>query len=73
MKRTSPVALRTGLYVKGRWVDPGPGGGAGWLRVSDPATGERVGQVVAATAQQARSVVEAAHVAFPSWSGLAPD
>lgn len=70
MKVTSPLSLQSGLYVNGRWAEPDDGGR---LAVNDPATGEPAGQVVAATAEQARAAVDAAHAAFPLWSGLAPD
>jgi succinate-semialdehyde dehydrogenase / glutarate-semialdehyde dehydrogenase len=66
----SPRAVTTasGLYIGGRWCD-----GAGRLTVTDPAAGAPVGEVVAATADQAREAVAAANAAFPAWSGLPPD
>jgi len=70
VKLTSPITLESGLYVNGRWLEPAE---ASWLSVSDPATGDPVGRVVAATAQQARAAVDAAHAAFPGWGALAPD
>ena len=57
-----------GLYIDGSWR-----AGAGSLTVSDPATGAPVGAVVAATADDARAAVAAAHAAFPAWSALSPD
>jgi succinate-semialdehyde dehydrogenase/glutarate-semialdehyde dehydrogenase len=62
------VEAASGLYVDGRWRD-----GTDRLAVTDPATGERVGDVIAATADQAREAVIAAHAAFPEWSALSPD
>jgi succinate-semialdehyde dehydrogenase / glutarate-semialdehyde dehydrogenase len=66
----SPRAVTTasGLYIGGRWCD-----GAGRLTVTDPAAGAPVGEVVAATADQAREAVAAANAAFPAWSALPPD
>jgi succinate-semialdehyde dehydrogenase / glutarate-semialdehyde dehydrogenase len=66
----SPRAVTTasGLYIGGRWCD-----GAGRLTVTDPAAGAPVGEVVAATADQAREAVAAANSAFPAWSALPPD
>jgi succinate-semialdehyde dehydrogenase/glutarate-semialdehyde dehydrogenase len=68
VSRHRAVEAASGLYVGGRWRD-----GADRLPVTDPATGAPVGEVVAATAGQAREAVAAAHAAFPSWSALAPD
>jgi succinate-semialdehyde dehydrogenase / glutarate-semialdehyde dehydrogenase len=70
MKPSTPITLENGLYINGRWVDAG---GADRLAVNDPATGELVGQVVAATPEQTRDAIRAAAAAFPAWSGLAPD
>jgi len=70
MKLTTPIALESGLYVNGRWLD---GDGVVRLAVNDPATGNPLGQVVAATPEQARDAIRAAATAFPAWSGLAPD
>ena len=62
------VTAASGLFVDGRW-----GTGTDRLEVTNPATGEPVGEVVAATGEQARAAVAAAHAAFPGWSALAPD
>jgi succinate-semialdehyde dehydrogenase/glutarate-semialdehyde dehydrogenase len=62
------VETASGLYVGGRWRD-----GADRLTVTDPATGAPVGEVVAATADDAREAVRAAHAAFPVWAALSPD
>jgi succinate-semialdehyde dehydrogenase / glutarate-semialdehyde dehydrogenase len=64
------LTTRSGLYVDGRWVEPEP---PRWLVVHDPATGEEVGRVVAATPAAARQATEAAEAAFPSWSSLPAD
>ena len=62
------VEAASGLYIGGSWR-----GGADRLTVADPATGAPVGEVVAATAEQAREAVAAAHAAFPAWSAASPD
>jgi succinate-semialdehyde dehydrogenase / glutarate-semialdehyde dehydrogenase len=62
------VDAASGLYVGGGWRE-----GADRLTVTDPATGATVGDVVAATADQAREAVAAARAAFPAWSALSPD
>jgi acyl-CoA reductase-like NAD-dependent aldehyde dehydrogenase len=43
------------------------------LTVEDPATGGTVGEVVAASSDQVREAVAAAHAAYPAWSALSPD
>ncbi len=63
------VTAASGLFVDGRWRVREL---TGWT-VTNPATGEPVGAVVAATAEQARAAVAAAHAAFPAWSALSPD
>jgi succinate-semialdehyde dehydrogenase/glutarate-semialdehyde dehydrogenase len=70
VKVTTPITLESGLYINGRWLDSD---GGEPLQVNDPATGERVGQVVAATPGQAGDAIRAAAEAFPAWGGLAPD
>jgi len=62
------VVAASGLYVGGSWRD-----GARRSAVTDPASGAPVGEVVAATADQAREAVAAAHAAFPAWAALSPD
>ena len=57
------------MYIGGHWREPS----GAWLRVFDPATGDEVGRVVAATPEHAGEAVEAASYAFPDWSGRAPD
>jgi succinate-semialdehyde dehydrogenase/glutarate-semialdehyde dehydrogenase len=66
--RRRAVKAASGLYVGGAWRE-----GDDRLEVADPATGAPVGEVVAATADQARAAVAAAHAAFPAWSALPPD
>jgi succinate-semialdehyde dehydrogenase / glutarate-semialdehyde dehydrogenase len=62
------VQSASGLYIGGSWRD-----GVDVLTVTDPATGEPVGEVAKATADDAREAVAAAHAAFPAWSALSPD
>jgi succinate-semialdehyde dehydrogenase/glutarate-semialdehyde dehydrogenase len=62
------VVAASGLYIDGTWRQ-----GAGFLTVTDPSTGAAVGEVVSATAEDAREAVAAAHAAFPAWSARSPD
>jgi succinate-semialdehyde dehydrogenase/glutarate-semialdehyde dehydrogenase len=54
------------LFVAGAWR----AGGAGVLPVTDPATGERAGQVASADQRDVREAVAAADAAFPAWAAL---
>ncbi|HTE63346.1 MAG TPA: aldehyde dehydrogenase family protein [Solirubrobacteraceae bacterium] len=62
------IRAASGLYIDGAWR-----AGAGRLTVDDPATGAPVGEVAAASADQVREAVAAAHAAYPAWSALSPD
>jgi len=62
------VSAPSGLYVGGAWREA-----ARRSAVTDPATGAAVGEVVAATPDDARDAVAAAHAAFPAWASLSPD
>jgi succinate-semialdehyde dehydrogenase/glutarate-semialdehyde dehydrogenase len=66
----SPL-LRTQLHYGGQWRD----GSEGTTKaVTDPATGEEIVQVAVATADDVVAAIEAAHVAFKTWSKTpAPD
>ncbi|MBN2908013.1 NAD-dependent succinate-semialdehyde dehydrogenase [Polycladomyces sp. WAk] len=57
--------LQYQLYINGEWVSSGNGR---TFAVTNPATGEMVGEVADATAEDVRRAVEAAHRAFPDWS-----
>ncbi|MER3418571.1 MAG: aldehyde dehydrogenase, partial [Chloroflexota bacterium] len=59
------------MYVDGRPMDSRSGT---WLEVRSPATGELVGRVPAATAEDVDVAVAAARRAFEAgrWSGLPP-
>ncbi|MDN4592741.1 NAD-dependent succinate-semialdehyde dehydrogenase [Polycladomyces subterraneus] len=57
--------LQYQLYINGEWV---PSGNGRTFSVTNPATGEIIGEVADATAEDVRRAVEAAHRAFPDWS-----
>ena len=57
-------------YVAGRWI--GAGRNRRSMPVTDPATGENVGEIPSLTAGDADAAVDAAAAAFPAWSGLLP-
>jgi len=54
------------IYINGEWV----GADLAKIVVRNPATGEAVGTVPRAGAEETRRAIEAAHEAFPSWSRL---
>ncbi|MDT4800937.1 Glutarate-semialdehyde dehydrogenase DavD [compost metagenome] len=54
--------LRQQCYIDGRWID-----GERRIDVTNPATGERVGQVPQLGADEARQAIEAASRALPAW------
>ncbi len=54
--------LRQQCYVDGRWID-----GERRIDVTNPATGERVGQVPQLGADETRQAIEAANRALPAW------
>ncbi|RZV40692.1 MAG: aldehyde dehydrogenase family protein, partial [Acidimicrobiales bacterium] len=53
------------MYINGEWVDAVSGATFG---VTNPATGESLGEVPAGAAEDAERAVEAADAAFASWS-----
>ncbi|MGN6378468.1 MAG: aldehyde dehydrogenase family protein [Gaiellales bacterium] len=57
------VATYRGAFVNGEWV----AGGGEEIAVTNPATGESVGSVCAATPEQIDQAVAAARAAFDSW------
>lgn len=57
------------LLVGGRWR----AGGAGWLAVTDPSTGEQANRVALADHADVRAAVQAADGAFGAWSARAAD
>ena len=64
------VATRTlKNYIGGRWVDAE---GAETIDVTNPATGEVLGQVPLSTTDQVDAAVQAARAAFPEWRATPP-
>ncbi len=61
--------FRQRAYVDGAWVTAADGT---VIDVTDPATGERLGVIASLSAAESRAAVDAAHAAFPAWSGLLP-
>lgn len=53
------------MFINGEWVEAISGR---TFAVTNPATGERLGEVPDGGADDARAAIEAAHQAFPSWS-----
>lgn len=52
------------MYISGVWATSGP-----TFPVTNPATGEEIGQVADGGRAEARAAIEAAHKAFPAWAG----
>ncbi len=61
--------FRQRASVGGAWV--GAANGA-VIEVTDPATGDRIGDIAALSSDESRAAVDAADAAFPAWSGLLP-
>ena len=64
-----PRLARSFSYIGGKWTSSADGDS---LTVTDPATGDWLGEVAALTAEESRAAVDAAQAAFPKWSGLLP-
>ncbi len=62
LKLQDPSLLRQQCYIDGRWVDA-----ERHIDVTNPATGERVGQVPVLGADETRQAIEAANRALPAW------
>ncbi|MFD0696585.1 NAD-dependent succinate-semialdehyde dehydrogenase [Paenibacillus sp. GCM10027628] len=64
------LTIQTKLYIDGEWTEAGSS-----LRssVNNPATGELITEIVSGGKEAARLAVEAAHRAFPVWSGTAAE
>lgn len=61
-----PALLKTENYINGNWVS----NTAETIKIHNPATGEQIAEVTDASAKDAVRAVEAAAVAFESWSAL---
>ncbi|HEY4145947.1 NAD-dependent succinate-semialdehyde dehydrogenase [Pinirhizobacter sp.] len=59
----NPALLAQANYIGGRWIAAGPTG----TEVTDPSTGQVIGKVPYAGADEARAAIDAAHDAFPAW------
>ncbi len=64
MDKVSPLLIRQQCMVDGRWT------GEPETAVTNPATGEAIARVPNFGAAETKAAIEAAHRAFPSWSGL---
>ncbi|TNF21661.1 MAG: NAD-dependent succinate-semialdehyde dehydrogenase [Rhodobacteraceae bacterium] len=61
--------IRSFAYVNGKWVS---GESGEMIAVTDPASGEQVGEVARLTPDQSRAAVDAAQAAFATWSLTLP-
>lgn len=66
IKLDDPTLFRTENYVNGKWV----GGSGGHIEVLNPANGSLVAKTVDGNAENACEAVEAAAMAFKSWSKM---
>jgi succinate-semialdehyde dehydrogenase/glutarate-semialdehyde dehydrogenase len=64
MEKVSPLLIRQQCMAGGRWT------GEPETAVTNPATGEAIARVPNFGAAETKAAIEAAHRAFPSWSGL---
>jgi aspartate-semialdehyde dehydrogenase len=64
-----PRLFREFSYVAGAWT---AGGNGRIIDVLNPADGSRIGSVPALSAEDAHAAIDAAHDAFPAWSGQLP-
>jgi succinate-semialdehyde dehydrogenase/glutarate-semialdehyde dehydrogenase len=63
MQLHNPSLLKEQCLIGGKWV------GTPTLEVRNPATGALIGRVPDLGASETRAAIEAAHAAFPAWSG----
>jgi succinate-semialdehyde dehydrogenase / glutarate-semialdehyde dehydrogenase len=59
----NPALLAQANYIGGKWIAAGESA----TPVIDPSTGDVIGKVPNAGADEARAAIEAAHQAFPEW------
>ena len=64
MKLSDPKLFREQCYIDGEWVDAL---GGGTIAVINPATGDSLGAVPKAGAEETRRAIEAADRALPAW------
>lgn len=62
-----PSLLRNDCYIDGNWVAAVSGER---LAVTNPATGERVGEVPRCAGEETRRAIDAAEAAWPAWRAL---
>ena len=67
MKLTDESLFRQQCYVNGAWVDARE---SAVMQVTNPANGERLGQVPSMGATETRGAIDAAARAWPAWRGL---
>lgn len=67
MQLHDKTLFRQQCYVAGSWIDAGHGAAT---TVTNPATGEILGQVPELGAAETRRAIEAAHAALPGWRAL---
>ena len=67
MKLTDESLFRQQCYVNGAWVDARE---SAVMQVTNPANGERLGQVPSMGATETRGAIDAAAQAWPAWRGL---
>lgn len=61
--------VRSFAYIDGRWIAAASGA---TIRVTDPATGQELGQVASLSAEESSGAVDAAQAAFPDWAHRLP-
>ncbi|MBK1634490.1 NAD-dependent succinate-semialdehyde dehydrogenase [Rhodovulum adriaticum] len=66
---SDPRLVRSFAYVGGKWTG---GSAGGTFAVTDPASGEWLGEVAALTETDSAAAVDAAQAAFAIWSGMLP-
>ena len=66
MKLHDMSLLRNASYIAGAWQEVGVGS----LKVTNPATGESIAEVVTAGREQTEAAIGAAHDAMQAWREL---
>jgi succinate-semialdehyde dehydrogenase/glutarate-semialdehyde dehydrogenase len=64
MQLKAPIIVKDRCLIGGEWT------GTPALDVTNPATGAVIGRVPDLGQKETRSAIEAAHAAFPAWSGM---